>query len=59
MTLAIITAVVAIFIVGPLLLIHAARVRHDRPHDPQQGSAQGVGDGAGESGFVQHHGSIS
>jgi hypothetical protein len=26
------------------------------PHDPQQGSAQGEGDGAGEGGFVQHHG---
>jgi hypothetical protein len=29
----------------------------DRHDDPQQGSAQGEGDGAGESGFVQHHGS--
>jgi hypothetical protein len=31
-----------------------ANADHDRPHNSQQGSAQG--EGAGESGFVQHHG---
>jgi hypothetical protein len=45
-------------VTGSLIPIVARAMRvADRPHDPQQGSAQGEGDGAGESGFVQHHGS--
>jgi hypothetical protein len=54
MTLAIIIAAAAIDAALLWRVIHCAR-----PHDPQQGSAQGEGDGAGESGFVQHHGSVN
>jgi hypothetical protein len=44
------------FAIGSIFLTVACAIRtHNLRHDPQQGSAQGEGDGAGEIGFVQHH----
>jgi hypothetical protein len=63
MTFSFITGAILLAMVGIILIVigltgiligTAIRVvgaEADRPHDPQQGSAQGEGEGAGESGF--------
>jgi hypothetical protein len=44
------------FAIGSIFLTVACAIRaHNLRHDPQQGSAQGEGDGAGESGIHHDH----